>query len=223
MTAAVSRAVMSLAICSLGESRREWALAMRAEFDEALAEGKPLAFAAGCLVAAWREMPNHAEGRLVLANYTLALGLLIPMAVLQFAVALGSSWVFIGGLAFSGATLGGTVQSPALPLLLFCGAPGLLALWPLLGIAHLRLAWVLVDRDWTRVVKVSALIGATLATLFVLTVGALVLDATLVMMQAAALVMLQAAAMAIELTAVIAVARRHARLFPDAAPEMPAR
>ena len=222
MTVALSRAVMSLAICGFGESRHEWALAMRAEFDEAVAEGKPLAFAAGCLVAAWREMPNHAEGRLVLANYALALGLLIPMAVLQFAVALGSSSVFIGGVAFSGATLG-AAQSPALPLLQFCGAPCLLALWPLLGIAHLRLAWVLVDRDWTRVVKVSALIGATLATLFVLTVGALVLDATLVMMQAAALVTLQDAAMAIELTAVIAVARRHARLFPDAAPEMPAR
>ena len=222
MTAALSRAVMSLAICCLGESRREWALAMRAEFEVATAEGKPLAFATGCLVAAWREMRNHAEGRFVLANYALALGLLIPMAVLQFAVALGSSSVFIGGVAFSGATLGGTAQSPALPLLQFCGAPCLLVLWLWLGIAHLRLAWVLVDRDWTRVVKVSALIGATVATLFILTVWALVLDVTLVMLQAAALVMLQAAAMAIELTAVIAVARRHARLFSGAAPEMAA-
>jgi hypothetical protein len=222
MTAPVSRALMSLAMCCMGESRREWALAMQAEFEVAAAEGEPFAFATGCLIAAWCEMPKHAEGRLVLANYTLALGLLIPMAVLQFAVALGSSLVFIGGVASSGATLGGTAQSPALPLLQFCAAPCLLALWPLLGIAHLRLAWVLVDRDWTRVVKVSALIGATLATLFILTVGALVLDVTLVMLEAAALVMLQAAAMAIELTAVTAVARRHARLFSGAALEMAA-
>ena len=54
MTAAISRAVMALAICCLGESRREWGLAMQAEFDEALADGKPFAFAIGCLLAAFR-------------------------------------------------------------------------------------------------------------------------------------------------------------------------
>ena len=72
MTAALSRAVMSLAICCLGESRREWALAMQAEFEAATAEGEAFAFATGCLIAAWCEMPKHAEGRLVLANYALA-------------------------------------------------------------------------------------------------------------------------------------------------------
>jgi len=85
MTAAVSRALMALAICCLGESRREWALAMRGEFEAAIEEREPLAFAAGCLIAAWREMPKHAEGRLVLANHALALGLLVPVAVFQFA------------------------------------------------------------------------------------------------------------------------------------------
>src|ERR1700712_3452057 len=79
MTAVAARAVMSLATCCLGEDRREWALAMQGEFEVAAEKGEPLAFAAGCLIAAWGEMPKHEEGRLVLANYTLALGLLIPM------------------------------------------------------------------------------------------------------------------------------------------------
>ena len=206
MTVAVSRAVMSLAMCSLGETRREWALAMRAEFDVAIADGKPLAFATGCLVAAWRELPTEAEGRLVLTNYALALGVLIPMGVLQFALVFGFSSLFEGE-AFNGVVLAGATQNPVLASSQLGAAPSLLALWLMLGVGHLRLAWVLVDRDWARVVKVSALIGATLGTLLMV-MAALLLDLTFVI--------LQAAAMAIELTALVAVARRHAGLFADA-------
>ena len=54
------------------------------------------AFATGCLIAAWREMVNHGEGRLVLANYGLALGLLLPLAGLQFERVIGVSSVFPG-------------------------------------------------------------------------------------------------------------------------------
>lgn len=215
MTATLSRALLSLAMCSLGESRREWALAMQAEFDEAIADGKPFAFATGCLVAAWREMPKHMEGRLVLANYALALGLLIPMAVFQFALVFGFSSVFAGGEVIGGVPLASTTPIPGLSLLERGGAPCLLALWLVLGIGHLCLAWVLVDRDWVRVVRVSAFIGATLATLFILAMGASLEDISLVI--------LQAPAMAIELTALVAVARRHARLLPGDALEMPAR
>jgi hypothetical protein len=211
MTAALSRAVMSLAICCLGESRREWALAMRAEFDTAIAEGKPLAFAAGCLIAAWRELPREAEGRLVLTNYALALAVLIPMGVLQFALVFGFSSLFVGA-EVDGVLLAGATRNPVLASSQSGAAPSLLALWLLLGVAHFRLAWVLVERDWTRVVKVSALIGATLGTLLMV-MAALLLDLTFVM--------LQAAAMAIELTALVAVARRHVRLHPSAALEMP--
>jgi len=206
VTVAVSRAVMSLAMCSLGETRREWALAMRAEFDVAIADGKPLTFATGCLVAAWRELPTEAEGRLVLTNYALALGVLIPMGVLQFALVFGFSSLFEGE-AFNGVVLAGATQNPVLASSQLGAAPSLLALWLMLGVGHLRLAWVLVDRDWARVVKVSALIGATLGTLLMV-MAALLLDLTFVI--------LQAAAMAIELTALVAVARRHARLFADA-------
>lgn len=213
MTAALSRAVMHLAICCLGESRREWALAMRAEFEVAMAAGAPLAFATGCLAAAWREMPSHAEGRLVLASHFLALGLLIPMAVLQFALALGFPSSFAGGEPFAGALLAGATRNPYFAWTQLSAAPCLLVLWLLLGVAHLRLAWVLVERDWARVIRVGALIGATLATLLII-MGALLLDVTFVI--------LQAAAMAAELAAIVALARRHVRLFPSAAAEMPA-
>jgi hypothetical protein len=214
MTAAISRAVMYLAICCLGESRREWALAMHAEFEVAIAEGKPFAFATGCLAAAWREMPKHSEGRFVLANYALAIGLLIPMAVFQFGLALGFSSVFMGEGWSDGIVLAGATQNPYLAWFQHRAALCLLIIWLLLGMGHLRLAWVLVDRDWTRVVKVSALIAATTATLFILT-GVLLLDVTFVI--------LQAAAMAIELMALVAAARGHARLFRNAASEMAAR
>ena len=207
MTGALARTVMALATCCLGESRREWALAMRAEFDVAVADGRPLAFATGCLAAAWREMPSHAEGRLVLANYALALGLLIPMAVLQFALALGFSSLFAGGEPTSGVLLAGATQNPYFAWTQLDAVPCLLVLWLLLGLGHLRLAWVLVDRDWARVASVGALIGAILATLLIV-MGALLLDVTFVI--------LQAAAVAIELTALAAAARRHALLLPTA-------
>lgn len=212
MRATVSRAVMSLAIRCLGERRREWALAMRAEFEVAAGEGKPLAFACGCLIAALREMPGHAEGRDTLANYALALGLLIPMAVLQFGLALGFSSVLVGGEASHGVLLPGVSHNPMLAWSQVSAAPSLLGLWFLLGIGHLRLAWVLVERDWGRVVKVGAFIGATLATL-ALVMGALALDLTFVA--------LQALAMAIEAKALITAARRQDRLSSDGALGMP--
>ena len=212
MTAAVARAVMALAIRCLGESRREWALAMQAEFDEALADGKPLAFAIGCLLAAWREMPEHAEGRLGLANYTLALGVVIPMAALQFALPIGFSTIVgegLNGVLLAGADTGNPVlacQSDA--------APCLLALWLMLGVGHLRLAWVLVARDWASMAKTGAFICATLITLYIV-MALLIFDLTFVILQTVAIV--------IELRILVAVVRRHEELLPDAVPEMPAR
>ena len=204
MTAPVSRAAMVVAACCLGESRREWARAMRAEFEVAAAEGRPFAFALGCLVAAWREMPSHAEGRLVLSNYALALGVLIPMAVLQFAMALDLSSVFAGGRALNGLLPADASTNLLLAPSQLDAAPSLMALRLLIGVGHLRLAWVLVELDWARVAKAGALIGAAMMTFFLFT-AALGLDLTFLV--------LQGAAIAIELTALVAAARRHERLF----------
>lgn len=214
MTAAVARAVMALASCCLGASRREWSLAMRGEFEEAVAAGRPLAFAGGCLVAAWREMPRHAEGRLVVATYALALGLLIPMAVLQFARAIGFSYSFLEGGVPEGMLLPGATPNPYFAWSQFSGVPGLLLLWVSLGLGHLRLAWALVDRDWSGVVKVGALIGAVTITLFIF-MSVLLLDVTTLLSQAALLT--------IELAAILAAARWHARLSPNGGPEVSAR
>ena len=213
MRAPVSRALMAVAIRCLGQSRREWALAMRAEFEVAVVEGRAFAFAAGCLVAAWREMPKHAEGRLVLSNYALAVGVLIPMAVLQFALALAFSSVFAGGQASNGVLLAGLSQNPLLGPSQADAAPCVLALCLLIGVGHLRLAWVLVELDWARVAKAGALIGAALTTLLIFT-AALDFDAKFAT--------LEAAAMAVEFFAIVGAARRHARLLPNLAWRIPA-
>jgi hypothetical protein len=156
---------MALATFCLGQSCRDWAFAMEAEFDEAVAERRQLGFAAGCLVAAAREMPRHAEGRLTLADHALALGLLVPMAFLQFACAIG----LLGGQGgiYAMLAMGGT-REPYAVNAQFSAVPVLLALWLLLGLCHLRLAWLLLDRDWTRVVQAGALIASAALTLVML-------------------------------------------------------
>jgi hypothetical protein len=209
MTAALSRAVMSLAGRCLGTDRQEWALAMQAEFEAAAEDGKPLAFAIGCLIAAWREMVKQGEGRLALANYALALGLLIPMAVQQFEQAVGFS-MFLG----AGIPARSAGQNPYLIWSQNSATPVLLVLWLLLGIAHLCLAWVLVEGDWPRVVKFGALIGAATITLSLFT-GVLMLDPSPLIAQAGEL--------AIELSALLASARWHSQLLANGSPELLAR
>jgi hypothetical protein len=210
MTAAVSRTVLSLAVRCLGTDRREWALAMQAEFEAAVDDGKPFAFALGCLVAAWCEMVKQGEGRLVLAKYALALGLLIPMAALQFEQAMRFSMFLEEGLpyAMQAASAG---QNPYLIWSQNSAAPTLLILWLLLGMAQLCLAWVLVEGDWPRVVKVGALIAAATITLSLFT-GVLMLDLSPLIAQVAE--------QGIALAAIIATARWHARLFSPASPDL---
>jgi len=176
---------------------------MQAEFEAAVEDGKPFLFAVGCLVAAWREMARHGEGRLVLANYALALGLLLPMAVFQFGQAIGFPSTFPAG--------GGAEQNPYLTWSQNSAVPVLAVLWLMLGMAHLCLAWVLVEGDWLRVVKCGALIGATTVTLF-LFMGILVLDLSPLISQATEL--------GIELAAILTAARWHDRLFSSASREL---
>jgi hypothetical protein len=202
MTVTVSRAVMSLAGRCFGTERQEWGLAMQAEFEAAVDDGKPFVFAVGCLIAAWREMVSQGEGRLVLVNYALALGLLLPMAELQFeqAIRAASPEGMIAAVAGNPYLLWS--QNSAVPVLLI--------LWLLLGTAHLCLAWVLVDWDWPRVIKFGALIGAIMITLF-LFMGVLLLDLSPLISQVAK--------SGIALAAIVVAAWWHARLFSNAAPE----
>src|SRR5438309_690231 len=88
MSVTVSRALVALAARSLGPSRRVWAEAMEAELYTAIEDDRPLVFATGCLLAAWRELPALPEGRLTLARHSLAIGLIVPVAGLPIRPAL---------------------------------------------------------------------------------------------------------------------------------------
>jgi hypothetical protein len=205
MRVAVARAVMSLAACCLGENRRKWALAMQAELETAIDDGRPLQFAMGCLLAAWQEMPAHEQGRFVLANHALALGILIPIAVLQFECLAGLPFLSLGQggliamLTPGSVYLAGAYHSAIAPVI---------ALWLLLGIGHLRLAWLVLERDWPGVIRIGALTLAASATLVILAMVLFLDDAGIAA---------QALLLAIELTAIYALARWHDRAFPGAA------
>ena len=203
MIEALSRALMQLATCCLGEGRREWAFAMQAEFEEAAAARTPLSFACGCLVAAWGELPRHAEGRLGIVSHVLVLGLLIPLAFLQLGCGLGLS---TGHGGFDVGLGPGGPQDPYLASPQLTAMPALHILWLMLGAAHLHLAWVLLERDWDRVVKAGALIAAATLTLFIF-MEVLLLDTGTLMVLAAEL--------AIETSFILALARWHARIFPN--------
>jgi hypothetical protein len=212
MRAAVSRALLTMACRSLGSDRRAWGMAMEVEFEEAVDDGKALSFAFGCLIAAWREIGKHSEGRLIIANYALALGLLIPMAALQFqqAVSFLSS---ADGPPF-GMPGTGVGLNPYLIWSQASATPILLIMWLMLGVTHLCLAWLLVERDWIRVVKCGTLIGAAMITLSLFT-GILMLDMSPLSVPVAELAM--------EFAAIRTIFRWHGRVFPIASPELLAR
>jgi hypothetical protein len=201
MIAAVSRAVMALAVSCLGDRRREWALAMEAEFEAAMEDGKPLAFALGCLVAAWRELPAHEEGRFTIASHVLAFVLILPTAALL------AGMVADFPVAQSGASglleaIGG--REPLLSEGNRSAVPALAALAALLAAAHLRIAWLVLERDWERIAAVGALAAAATVTLVIFSVVVFAYYGS---------ALGQAAALAVELAAVSALARWHGRSF----------
>jgi len=209
VTLALSRALLSLASRSLGSDRRTWAMAMEAEFETAVEDRRPFMFALGCLFAAWREIGKRSEGRLILANYALALGLLIPMAALQFQQAVGFLSLAEGppfGVPRAG-------DGPNLYLIWSQNSaiPILLITWLLLGMAHLCLAWMLVEGDWPRIVKCGMLIGAAMITLS-LFMGVLMLDLSSLRAQVAEL--------ATEFVAVVAMSRWHIRVLACASRDL---
>jgi hypothetical protein len=199
MKAAVTQAVMALAISCLGDHRREWGLAMQAEFQAAREDGKPLNFAGGCLLAALRELPTHEEGRFLLASNALAVGFLVPTSAL-----LMSS--LIAGFPFSEleqiAPAGGTLLSEAN----LCAIPPLAAMIAWIAAAQLRLAWLVLERDWARVAEAGTLIAASIMALFIF--------AAVVFLHYAS-VLLLAASLGIQLAGVSALARWHRRSFGD--------
>ena len=102
--------------------------------------------------------------------------------------------------------MGGT-EDPYLAYAQFSAIPVLLMLWLLLGAAHLRLAWALLDRDWERVVQAGSLIAAAALTLVIMV--------EVLYLQAAFLGSVMAV-MVIELIFVTAASRLHGRVSSEA-------
>jgi hypothetical protein len=196
MMTAVARAVMALAVRSLAHERRSWALAMEAEFEAASEDGKALEFAAGCLIAAWRELPAHEEGRFAIASHVLALVVIVPVAAFMVAS-------LLTGLPTSYLETVNDANRAAVPSL------AILVL--LFAALNLRIAWLALDRDWARLAAAGALSAAATATLVIFSA---------VVFQDHAAALAQAAALIVELAGVAALAQWHRRLSP-AAPEVP--
>jgi hypothetical protein len=209
MTHRLARISMAMARACLGNSRREWSDAMEAEFDIAARDGKALAFAIGCLAAACREVPRGREGRLGLASYALAFGLLIPVAASQLTCAMGFPNSSHGPAVIHGILSGTAAQSPFVAHARLRAVPALSLLWLLLGVGHLRLAWLLLDREWRGALNVGALLAAAMVTLF-LFMEVLLLDVTSLLLQGGVL--------AVELGACAAAARYHWTLSPESLP-----
>lgn len=175
MTTFLARAMLALAAATMGERHEGWARAMAGEVAAAAAEGKALSFAFGCLIAAWRAALTSSHGRFLLTSYAVAIGILLPMAALQIAcVGFGLSYLYPGDHGLAGALLDGMATKWLWPFYQSAG-PVLALLQLAIGIGHVRLAWVMLERDWTRALRWSARTLAASTTLIVF-MGALFLN-----------------------------------------------
>lgn len=208
----VARCVMALTSRSLADHRRNWALAMQAEFEAAGEDGRSLSFAVGCLVAAWREMPRYEEGRFVLANHALVFLLIIPMA----AVLLSRALLGFPYVAFANPGPFGLSADGGPSLLLNEGsvavAPSLTLAVSILAVTHLLVGWLLLERDWVRAAALVRLGAAATAALVFFTATS-ALDMTRIFMPIACLVT--------QSLAVLAIARWHDQLRYVTGPEAP--
>ncbi len=207
MKEALARIVMAMAARGLGHHRREWAQAMHMEYEAAVADGKPLSFALGCLATAWRQLPAHDEGRFTIASHLLVFILLLPMAAVLLAIVLTNfpnSYVAPIGIFGLLETIDG--KGPLLNEATRSAIPSLAFLVAALAAFHLRLAWLVLQHDWPRVAALAPLLAVTTVTLIIF---------SSVVFAYYALPLSQAAALAIELTAVSALARWHARSFGE--------
>ncbi|MDJ0277736.1 hypothetical protein QLH51_13100 [Sphingomonas sp. 2R-10] len=158
---------MTLALRCLPRDGSEWGQAMSAEFDLARRDGKALGFACGCLIAAWRRLPHHAEGRIAVVSHALVLGLIVPIATFHLGCAFSGARFMLSGfdhyyamLMASGAR--GRILADAY----VTATPALTVLLLLLGSAHLAVAWFLLDGRWRRA-AILWLVATIIAVLIV--------------------------------------------------------
>ncbi len=204
MTAALARLLMALAVHSLGDHRRQWALAIQVEFESAREDGKSLSFALGCLLAACRDLPAHESGRFAIASNLLAYIVIVPAAALMVASVLtGLPEAYFAHAGATGPLSADVSSGPELNEGNRFVLPSLALLLLLLAVLNLRIAWLALDRDWARVVGVAALSAATTATM-------IIVSAVAFFDHAAAIA--HAGLLAIELAALLALGRWDTRL-----------
>ena len=209
MTAKLACAVMALAQVCLGDRRRDWALAMHAEFEVAIDDGRPLAFAFGCLRGALHDMPKHADGRFTLTSHAVALGLFPIVALLIIGTGAGFPFLPSGHAGISGWLAGSGEHSPLLtPWNRGFAPPLAILIWGLIA-GHLLMPWFILERDWARVGTLARINSAATVTLLLFTT-VLFLDM--------AFLLLPMAALAIELAASWCLFRWQADLFAGAPP-----
>lgn len=187
MMATLARAMMALAEACMGDRRRDWALAMRAELDMAIADGRPLSFAAGCLAGAVRDMPRHDEGRFTLTSHAVALGLFPIAAMLIVGTASGFPFLSSGHHGFAGWLAGSGAPAPLLTPWNRGFAPALAVLiWGIVA-GHALMPWLILERNWTRVATLARVNAAATVTLFLFAM-ILFLDMAFVLLPVAGLV-----------------------------------
>ena len=170
MRARLAWTIVALAARTLGTRHADWAQAMKAELDVAIDDGRPMSFAAGCLLASWRQMLRFSEGRLTLASHLLAIGLIVPLAALWLWLGLlGYPYLAIGNVGVWGFIEGRSEQIPLLLVGEWSLAPALTMVILLQSVGQLLLAWFLLERDWPRVSSVARFNAATLTTLLLVT------------------------------------------------------
>jgi hypothetical protein len=192
MRVSLARAMLGLATLCMATKHHAWGLAMQAELEEAIEAGKPLRFALGCLAASLCRMPTHEEGRFSLTAHGLAIGLMVPLAALQIGgTVLGISHLLhIGSFAAAG-----SLQAYFLAGAYRVAIPLLAILTLLLGLGHLRMAWMLLERDWRRVETMAAFTLAAAMTSIVL-IGLLDFDIAQALRQCA-IVLIELAGLAV--------------------------
>ena len=205
----LSKIIVALAARTLRARHPAWAQAMEAELDAAAEHGRPLSFAAGCLLASWRELPRFSEGRLALASNALAICLIVPFAAVWLWLGLlGYPYLALGDVGIGGFFAGRSEQIPLLLVGELSLAPALTLVILLQSVGQLLLAWFLLDRNWRRVSAVARFNAATLTTLLIVTSMIAVIGSG---------VLLGLAALITETLAVLALAWWHDHL-PESSP-----
>lgn len=213
MIVALSRIVVAVAARSLGSRRSGWAAAMEAELGAAIEDGRPLGFALGCLFTALLTLTADREGRVVLAAHALAVAFILPAA----AVSLLSAWygfpyLGVGRAGLHGLVAGTSEQLPLLNAGNWCAAPPLTLLVLALAAGQIALAWILLERDWTRAHAVGRFNAAALTSLSSVT-ALLALDVRPMLLPLAVLVT--------ETLAIMALAHEASHADEDVLAEVP--